>query len=86
MERNEKDELFPHFHPPNRPDFAPAVPTFTVNSLLAGYTFDVLVRAPLRIGVGANVTMYRFPDALEPFYGEDPLTTVVFVRARLVSN
>jgi hypothetical protein len=82
-ERVEKDELFPHFHPPGRPDFAPAVPTFTINSLLAGYTFDFITRGPVRAGVGANFTKYWFPHKLVPFYGEDPVTRVVFLRLRL---
>jgi hypothetical protein len=82
-ERVEKDELFPHFHPPNRPDFAPAVPTFTINSILLGYTFDVIMRGPVRAGVGANITKYWFPQKLTPFYGEDPLTRAIFVRLRL---
>ncbi|HEX9161460.1 MAG TPA: hypothetical protein VF980_07100, partial [Thermoanaerobaculia bacterium] len=84
-ERVEKDELFPHFHPPNRPDLAPPVPTFTINSLLAGYTFDVITRGPLRVGIGANVTKYWFPQKLVPFYGTDPITKTAFIRLRLQS-
>jgi hypothetical protein len=86
VERNEKDELFPHFHNPNRPDLAGAVPTFTVNSLLMGYTFDVITHAPLRVGIGGNVTLYRFPQQLDAFYGERPMSRALFVRARLTSN
>jgi hypothetical protein len=83
VERNEKDELFPHFHPPNRPDFAPAVPTFTVTSMLAGYTFDVITRPPLRIGIGANITAYQFPENLTAFYGENPLSRAIFIRVKV---
>jgi hypothetical protein len=82
-ERAEKDELFPHFHPPNRPDFAPAVPTFTINSLLVGYTFDVITHRAIRVGVGANFTKYSLPKPLFLFYGEHPTTQVVYVRLRL---
>jgi hypothetical protein len=83
MERVEKDELFPHFHPPNRPDFAPPVPTFTINSLLVGYTLDVITRGPVRVAIGGNVTAYHFPAKLYPFYGPDPITRVAYIRLRL---
>lgn len=86
FERMEKDELFPHFHPPVKPVIKPNIPTFTINSLLVGYTFDFLVREPLRLGIGANMTVYSMPEDLDLFYGEDPMSRAVFLRARLIGK
>ena len=86
FERVEKDELFPHTHSPIRPVVPPVIPTFLVQSLLVGYTFDVWVRAPLRVGVGANYTVHDTPEALDPFYGEDPNSRAVFLRVRLIGG
>ena len=33
-------------------------------------------------GVGAYVGVYRFPSALDPFYGNSPLTFGIFLRMR----
>ncbi|HYC89481.1 MAG TPA: hypothetical protein VEO54_09750 [Thermoanaerobaculia bacterium] len=85
-ERVEKDELFPHVHSPIRPPVPPVIPTFLVQSLLVGYTFDFWVRAPLRVGAGANYTMHDTPEALDPFYGEDPNSRAVFLRVRLIGG
>jgi hypothetical protein len=86
LERMEKDELFPHFHPPVKPVIKPNIPTFTINSALVGYTFDFLVRPPVRLGIGANMTFYSMPENLELFYGENPRGRAVFLRARLIGN
>jgi hypothetical protein len=84
VERMEKDELFPHFHPPTKPPVKPRIPTFTINSFLVGYTYDFLVRSPIRLGVGANMTFHSMPEDLELVYGEGPRSRAVFVRARLI--
>jgi hypothetical protein len=86
FERVEKDELFPHTHSPIRPVVPPVIPTFLVQSLLVGYTFDFWVRSPLRVGVGANYTLHDTPEALDPFYGEDPNSRTVFLRVRLIGG
>jgi hypothetical protein len=85
-ERVEKDELFPHTHAPVRPVIKPIIPTFLIESLLVGYTFDFWVRAPLRIGIGANYTLHSTPEVLEPFYGEDPTSRALFLRLRLIGG
>lgn len=84
IEDVDKDELFPHFHRGDQVE-RPVLPvsTFRVRSFTLGYTFDVLRLSSLRAGIGANHTLYRFPRALEGFYGQDPRTTVVFLRLRL---
>ena len=86
FERVEKDELFPHTHSPIRPPVPPVIPTFTIQSLLAGYTFDVWVRPPVRVGVGANWTFHSQPETLDLFYGDDPQGRAIFMRLRLVGG
>lgn len=80
FENVQKDELFPHPHPTGRIE-RPARPvsTFRIQSYTVGYTLDVW----RRVGVGANYTWYRFPAILQGFYGEDPRSTMVYLRARM---
>jgi hypothetical protein len=85
-ERVEKDELFAHSHSPVKPAVKPFIPTFLVQSLLVGYTFDFWLRPPLRLGIGANWTGHDIPAALEPFYDEDPQSRAVFLRLRLIGG
>ncbi|HYR29288.1 MAG TPA: hypothetical protein VEU30_12535 [Thermoanaerobaculia bacterium] len=86
FERMEKDELFPHAHPPVKPVIKPNIPTFTVSSALVGYTFDFLVRSPVRLGIGANMAFHSIDEDLELVYGEAPRSKTVFLRARLIGN
>lgn len=86
LERVEKDELFPHTHSPIRPVVPPVIPTFRIDSLLLGYTFDFWLRPPVRIGIGANWTTHSTPEALDPFYDEDPQGRALFVRLRLIGG
>jgi len=83
VERGDKDELFPHRHGPviERPPIA--VPTFRIDAATLGYTFDVLRASSMRAGAGATYTVYAYPQRLEPFYGKDVRTTLVFVRLRI---
>jgi hypothetical protein len=86
VEIADKDELFPHPHPSNEVE-RPALPvaTFRVTSMTIGYTFDAVVGRRFRAGVGANTTIYDFPELLEGFYGENPRSTMLFLRVRLGS-
>jgi hypothetical protein len=86
VERVEKDELFPHTHSPVRPVVKPNIPTFRIDSLLVGYTFDFWLRPPVRIGIGANWTLHSIPETLDPFYGEDPQSRALFLRLRLIGG
>ena len=78
-ESDDKDELFPH--PILKVVPRPALPVrvFRVQATTVGYTFD-LVR---NVGIGANVTSYRFPTILDGFYGAKPHSVIVFVRGRI---
>ena len=80
----QKDELFPHFHPSRNivtyPRFQ--VPAFRVKALTLGYTLDVLTRGTARVGIGANVTAYRYPEILNLFYGPNVHSSMLYVRTR----
>ena len=76
LERVAKDELFL----PGSPLFGR---TFTINTLTAGYIYDFAHLRALRLGVGALVSLYRYPGTLDPDYGSGPVSFMVFVRARL---
>lgn len=83
FENAEKDELFQHTHFSTvivYPRFP--VPTFRVKAATLGYTFDVLTRGAVRVGVGANYTAYRFPEVLKLFYGIKPHSQMLYLRAR----
>ena len=79
----QKDELFQHVHTspvivfPRFP-----VPVFRVKAATLGYTFDFLVRGSARYGIGANYTLYRFPEILKVFYGERPRARMLYIRTR----
>ena len=71
MELVDKDELFPNAHTPYR---------------IGAYTFggvrDLLHNHTGRLGLGADVTFYSKPAALNATYGSDPISFHVFLRAR----
>jgi hypothetical protein len=60
----------------------PGVALARIKALTAGYTRDVLTAHSLSGAIGANVTVYSFPHALEPFYGSNPHSLYVFLRVR----
>lgn len=62
---------------------APGIPEVAeIGAFTAGYlrSFDLL--GTLKLGVGADVTIYRFPSGLEPIYGDFPVSTHAFLRLR----
>jgi hypothetical protein len=60
--------------------------TFRVGAFTAGYTRDIHLLPHLLIGLGSNVTLYRVPDALQPYYGAHPVALYLFLRFRLEGN
>ena len=86
VENGDKDELFPHFHRTNKVE-RPAlpVPIFRVTAATLGYTVDFWIRDPLRLGLGADTTWYRFPEILQGFYGQKPRSQMIYFRARIGS-
>lgn len=75
-ERADKDELF------EAPDPL-AGRAFTVNKLSAGYLYQVPTTTHVKLGVGGLVSAYALPNALEPAYGDTPVSFLLFARASL---
>lgn len=54
-----------------------------VGALTAGYLRDLVAAPALRVGLGADLTIYRVPSGLEAAYGDSPVSWHLFVRIRL---
>jgi hypothetical protein len=76
VENVENDELFPdHAHPLH--DQA-----FRVTKLQAGYAYT-LPAGPFALSLGGSAAMFVKPDALDPFYGDDPMGYTLFAKLTL---
>lgn len=75
-ERVGKDELFLPGEPLDGP-------TYTIRKLTVGYIHDFVHADALNLGLGALVSTYGYPSALNAAYGYRPTSFMVFVRARL---
>ena len=85
----DKDELFKNIqvitgfvNPLPVPVFAISH-AFRIGAYTAGYTRDFKVFDNVQTGIGANVTAYHVPDAIQRFYGRHPYGVNVFLRVRL---
>lgn len=76
IEQVDNDELLDH-HDPR------AGTAFRVRKLSVGYVFDVARSGPVQWSVGALSSAYQVPEALRPDYGKHPVSSMVFVQARL---
>jgi len=74
----DKDELFAEQNVP------PAIEhgVFRVKALTLGYSRDVLTSRTVVGALGANVTFYSVPSAIEPYYGSSPHSVYFFMRLR----
>ncbi len=68
----DKDELF-----------AAGGPAYRISAFTAGYTRDIWVSHNMETGIGANVTAYGVPSAIQSAYGGHPMGVNVFLRVRL---
>jgi hypothetical protein len=68
----DKDELFPD-----------QLSAFRVKAITGGYTRDLATKSNLETGIGANVTGYIIPTAIQPAYGTHPWGINVYFRVRL---
>ena len=75
-ERDDKDELFDHHDPLH------GVP-FTVSKLTVGAVHDFARIGHGRFGIGAQASRHWVPSAMEPAYGGDPASWLLFVRWKL---
>jgi hypothetical protein len=57
---------------------------FRIQAYTAGYTRDVGSFKDVTAGIGANVTAYAIPAAIQPFYGEHPWGVNIYLRFRLI--
>lgn len=73
LELVDKDELFPE---------APVHPAYRMGAYTFGGTRDLMQNRTWRLGLGADVTFYSKPSALDAAYGNFPVSFQVFLRAR----
>ena len=80
LERQENDELFGHG---DDGEGHHAGETFEVGKLSLGYTWDALLTDTWKAGLGVLGSLAMIPEELEHEYGEQPLSWMVFLRARM---
>jgi hypothetical protein len=73
LELVDKDELFPD---------DPSRPTFRIGAYTLGGARDLIQNKLWQLALGADVTFYSKPPALNPAYGDKPVSFQVFVRVR----
>ncbi len=73
MELVDKDELFPQ---------AGTHPAYRIGAYTFGGTRDLVQSSSWRLGLGADVTVYSKPAALEAAYGNFPVSFQIFLRVR----
>ncbi len=73
LELVDKDELFPE---------AAVHPAYRIGAYTFGGVRDVVRNHAWQMGVGADVTLYSKPGALDAAYGRDPVSFQVFLRVR----
>ena len=86
VESVDKDELFA-----DDPELEEQLETqhgssFRVGAYTIGYTRDFHLFDRLQTGIGGNITLYSFPAAIKPYYGEHPFGANIFLRVRLRSG
>jgi hypothetical protein len=83
LEMVDKDELFAT-QPAIEASLARTTgSTFRIQAYTVGYTRDIATIHDVETGIGANVSMYRIPSAIQPYYGEHPWGVNVYLRFRL---
>lgn len=83
VELVDKDELFADTPELEEMLDRTAGSTFRIAAFTAGYTRDIPLVSYLETGLGANVTFYRVPAAIQPYYGEHPFGVNFYLRVRL---
>lgn len=72
----EKDELFEEGHPLEGR-------RFDVGKLSLGYLRDFALAEHVSLGLGGLGSLYALPDRLEPHYGDNPASFMIFARLKL---
>jgi hypothetical protein len=73
MELVDKDELFPQ---------AAVHPAYRIGAYTFGGVRDLVQNRAWQLGLGADVTFYSKPAALNAAYGNDPVSFQIFLRMR----
>src|SRR5256886_1841048 len=73
VELVDKDELFPG---------NPLLPSFRIGAYTFGGAHDVIQSRLWQLAVGADLTFYTKPPALDSAYGKNPVSFQVFLRVR----
>ena len=73
MELVDKDELFP---------LASVHPAYRIGAYTFGGVRDFIHDHAWQLGLGADVTVYSKPEALDAAYGEHPVSFQIFLRMR----
>ena len=74
LELVDKDELFP--------EHASAVPTYRIGAYTFGGVRDFIQNKAWQFGLGADLTFYSKPAALDAAYGTRPVSFQIFLRVR----
>jgi hypothetical protein len=73
LELVDKDELFPQ---------APIHPSYRIGEYTFGGVRDLVQNHAWQLGLGADVTLYSKPSALDSVYGARPVSFQIFLRLR----
>jgi hypothetical protein len=73
LELVDKDELFPQ---------APVHPAYRIGAYTFGGVRDLIQDRAWKLGLGADVTIYSKPSALDVSYGNHPVSFQIFLRMR----
>jgi hypothetical protein len=73
IELVDKDELFPQ---------AAVHPVYRIGAYTFGGTHDVVQNRAWQLGMGADMTFYSKPAALDAAYGNFPVSFQLFLRMR----
>jgi len=76
-ENNQKNELF-------LPGSPLAGRTFDVSQFSLGYVYDIRIAEHVSLGLGAAGSLYSLPAALDPYYGSNPQSYMLFTRLKLI--
>ena len=79
----DKDELFANNHDIEHELAHTAGNSFRIGAYTVGYTRDIGTFKNIETGVGANITAYSVPAAIQPYYGEHPVGMNVYMRFRI---
>jgi hypothetical protein len=79
----DKDELFANDHDLEHQLESTAGSVFRIQAYTAGYTRDIGTFQNIQTGIGANVSSYVIPTAIQPYYGAHPWGVNFFVRFRI---